>query len=92
MQWLKLCAWIVRDSGFEPHSGLQVKKTVSSSLTRKDSILWGTSVTERYHAQPQTARAPISNPVSGGLCHLIHITILGKLPWPSLANMCTNVA
>ena len=26
-----------------------------------DSILWGTSVTERWHARPQTARALISN-------------------------------
>ena len=49
VQWLKLPTWKVRDRGFKPHSGLQVskKQTGSSSLTRKDSILWQTSVTER---------------------------------------------
>ena len=33
---------LLGDHGFEPHSGLQVskKQNVSSSLTRKDSILW----------------------------------------------------
>ena len=35
VQKLKLPAWIVRDSGFVP------------PLTRKDSVLWGASVTER---------------------------------------------
>ena len=45
MQWLKLPAWKVGDRGFEPHFGLQVskKQNVSSPLTRKNSILWGTS-------------------------------------------------
>ena len=33
-----------------------------------------------------------SNPVSRGQCHLIHITILRRLYWPSLAYMCTTVA
>ena len=49
VQWLKLPAWKVGDRGFEPHSGLQVlkKQNVSSPLTRNDSILWETSVTER---------------------------------------------
>ena len=37
VQWLKLPAWKVGDHGVEPHSGLQV----SSPLTRKDSIFWG---------------------------------------------------
>ena len=31
------------------------------------------------------ARARISNPVSGGQCLLIHLTILRKFSWPSLA-------
>ena len=35
-------------------------------------VLWGASVTERYRARPQTARARISNPVSGGQFHLNH--------------------
>ena len=49
VQWLKLPAWKVGDCGFEPHSGLQVskKQNISSTLTRKDSLLWGDSVTER---------------------------------------------
>ena len=32
------------------------------------------------------------NPVSGGQCHLIHLTILRRFSWPSLAYMCTKVA
>ena len=34
----------------------------------------------------------ISNPVSGGQCHLNHLTILRRFSWPSLAYMCTKVA
>ena len=33
-----------------------------------------------------------SNPVSGGQCHLIYLTILRRFSWPSLAYMCTKVA
>ena len=68
MQCLKLPPWKGGHCGFEPHSGLQVlkKQDVSSPLTRKDSILWGASVTERWRTRPQTARARISNSVSGG--------------------------
>ena len=40
----------------------------------------------------KTARARISNPVSGGQCHLNHLTILRRFSWPSLAYMCTKVA
>ena len=45
VQWLKLPAWEV-----EPHSGLRVSKKQNgfSSLTRKDSLFWETSVTDRY--------------------------------------------
>ena len=41
MQWAKLPAWKVGDSGFEPRSDLQVSNPQkdSSPLTRKDSIL-----------------------------------------------------
>ena len=48
VQWLKLSAWKVGDCGFKL-SGLQasMKQNLSSPLTRKDSILWGASVTER---------------------------------------------
>ena len=60
------------DRKFEPPPGLQVskKQNVSSQLTRNDSIMWGASMTERWRARPQTARARISIPVSGGQCHL----------------------
>ena len=34
----------------------------------------------------------ISNPVSGGQCHLNHLTILRRFSWPNLAYMCTKVA
>ena len=37
-------------------------------------------------------QARISNPVSGGQCHLNHLTILRRFFWPSLAYMCTKVA
>ena len=65
---LKLPAWKVGHRRFEPHPGFQVskKQNVSSPLTQNDSILWGTPVTERWRARPQTARAQICNPVSGG--------------------------
>ena len=39
-----------------------------------------------------SARARISNLVSGGQCHLNHLTILRRFSWPSLAYMCTKVA
>ena len=55
-------------------------------LKGESSILWGAFVIERYRARHQTARARISNPVSGGQCHLIHLTILlRRLSWPGLA-------
>ena len=54
--------------------------------------LWGASVIERYRARHQTATVRISNPVSGGQCNLIHLTILKSLSWHSLASMCTKVA
>ena len=50
------------------------------------------SIVGSLRAQPQTAKARISNPVSGGKCHLIHVTILRRFSWPSLAYMCTKVA
>ena len=47
--WLKLPAWKVSDYGFEPRSANQISKKqhVPYLLIRKDSILWGASVTER---------------------------------------------
>ena len=34
--------------------------------------------------------AQISNPVFGGKCHLIHLTILRRYSWLSLAYMCSK--
>ena len=52
-------AWEIGDRGFKTHSGIQVSKeqNVSSSLTRKDSILRGASISERWPARPQTSSA-----------------------------------
>ena len=49
VEWLKLPTWRMGDRGFEARSGIQVskKQNVSSPLTRKYSILWKASVTER---------------------------------------------
>ena len=87
----------VHKGGLEPDSfhffsGIQVskKQSASSSLTCKYLILCGTSVTED-RARPQTNGAQISNPVSGGQCHLIHLTIRMRFSWPSLAyKLCAQ--
>ena len=63
-----------------------------SPLIRKKIILWGASLTERWRARPQTVSARISNPVSAGQCHLIHLTILRMFSWPSLACICPMVS
>ena len=65
--------------------GLKETKNVSSPSTCESQYCG-----ER--ARPQTARARISNPVSGGQCHLNHLTILRRFSWLSLAYMCTKVA
>ena len=93
VQWLKLPAWKVGGRGLVPRSGIQVSKkpNVSSPFTRKDSILCGASVVEKWSARPQTARARISNPVLEG-SHLIHLTILRRFSLRSLAYRCTKVA
>ena len=90
---LMLPAWKVGDRGFDPRSGIQVskKQNVSSLLTRKDYILWGASVTDKKRTRPRIARARICNLVSGGQCHRIHLTVLKRFSWPSLACMCTKV-
>ena len=68
-----------------------MKQNVSSPLTRKNSILWGASATDRERSLPQTTRARISNHVSGAQCHIIHIIILRRFNWPSSAYMCTQM-
>ena len=92
--WLKLPHWKVGDCVFEPNYGPKVSKKQNvhpPPSIEKIPILWG-AVTERQRARPQTASARVSNPVSGGQRHLIHLTILSKFSWPSLTYMCTNLA
>ena len=65
MQWLKPPAWKVGDRGFEPHSGLQVSKNVTSSLARNDSIMCGTSMAEMAsNRQGPNFESYVSRPVS----------------------------
>ena len=48
------------------------------------------SVAEKYRARPQTARARISNPVSGRAVPSHYLTILSRLSWLSSAYICTK--
>ena len=81
-------AFHARDRGSVPGLGglKETKKMFLSHPRVKVSIVGS------LRARPQTARARISNPVSGGQCHLNHLTILRRFSWPSLAYMCTKVA
>ena len=81
-----------RRSRSEPRSGIQVskKQNVSSPLTF--NIVQSLRDWEVDCAGPQTTRARISYPVSVGQCFLIHLTILRRFSWLSLAYICTNMA
>ena len=86
-QWLKLLAWKVGDRGFEPRPCIQVskKQNVSSLLTAPCSqIQYCGELRRLRRTRPQTARVRISNTVSGGQCHLIHLAILKRFSRPSL--------
>ena len=97
MQWLKLPAWKVGDRRFKPHSGLQAakKRNVSSPLTRKHLNIVGnlhdrevaclTSESKGSNFKSCVWRA-VSSHLCGGQCHLIHLTILKRFSWPSLAQ------
>ena len=50
------------------------------------------SIVESLRDREVACSASDSNPVSGGQCHFIHLTILRRFSWPSLAYMCTKVA
>ena len=71
-------------------SAVWKKQKCFFSIHWSSSVLWGASVTERWRARPQTSRVWISNSVSGGQCHLTHLTILRRLSWPNLACMFTK--
>ena len=51
-------------------------------------ILWGASVTKGKRALPRTARARISDYVSGRQGNLIHLTTLRRFSRPILAYKC----
>ena len=61
------------------------KKHVSSPSPRKTQYC-----DREVVCSASDARARISNPVSGGQCHLTYLTILRRLFLPNLAYMCTK--
>ena len=63
--------------------GLKETKMFLSHPRVKGSIV-GSLRDREIACSFQTARARISNPVSGGQCHLIYLTILRRFFWPSL--------
>ena len=67
------------DKGGGPGAVVKTACLESRKEIRKDSILWGASVTERWCAQPR------------GQCQLIHLPILSRFSWTSLALMYTKV-
>ena len=82
VQWFKPPAWKVRDRGARPplwHSGF-TETNVSSPLTLEDLILWGASV-----RGSELGLEFRSLCMHEGQCHLIHLTILRRFFWPSLA-------
>ena len=66
------------------HGGLKETKMFLRHPRVKVSIVG--SLRDREVAC-STARVRFSNPVSGGQCHLNHLTILRRFSWPSLACM-----
>ena len=71
--------------------GLKVTKIILPHPRVKLSIV-GSLRDREVACSALDRQARISNPVSGGQCHLIHLTILRRFSWPSLAYMCTKVA
>ena len=81
VQWLKRLAWKSEIAGSSPALAFRFQGNkimfLSSSLV-KVQYCGENSVTERWRVRPQTARAQISNPVSGRQCHLINSTIFRR--------------
>ena len=77
-----------------PAVRFQRNKTNSSSLTSKDSILWGAYREVACSASDRQESNLESCDWGGGgeQCHLIHLTILRRFSWPGLACMCTKMA
>ena len=81
VQWLKRLAWKSEIAGSSPALAFRLQRNkimfLSSSLV-KVQYCGENSVTKRWRVWPQTARARISNPVSGRQCHLINRTIFRR--------------
>ena len=71
--------------------GLKETKNVYSTSTC-ESQYWGSLRDREVACSASDRQARISEPVSGGQCHLNHLTILRSFSWPSLAYICTKVA
>ena len=91
LPWLKQPARKVGDCGFETHSDFSMKKMFllrslgkiqycGEALWPKGSVL-----------DIRPSRLEFQIMCLRGQCHLIHLTILGRLSWPSVAYMCTKM-
>ena len=78
-----------RRSQPEPRFGIQVSKQQNVSPPLTFNIV--RSLCDREVVCSASDHQG-SNSVSGGQCLLIHLTILMRFVWPSLAYICTNVA
>ena len=56
----------------------------SDAAVNSDGVKSPSEITDRRPKSP--------GPVSGGQCHLNHLTTLRSFSWPNLAYMCTKVA
>ena len=79
------CIEQLGDRNFEPRSPFKFRRN-KMFLIR--SLVNTKNCGESLWPRVQIVKARISNPVSGGQCHLIHLTILRRFTWPSLAYMC----
>ena len=91
--WLNLSTGKVGERGIESHSGIKFSKsrTFFPPHSRKFYIV-GNLRDRGVASSALDRRAQITNPVSRGQCHLIHLKIIRKFSGPGLAYMCIEVA
>ena len=63
-----------------------------ATLLRSGTPLTRATTLQLRTVTPHANNRHGSNPVSGGQCHIIHLTILKRLSWSSLAYLFTKVA
>ena len=63
----------------------------NNNFTKPGKVVLYPIIIYYYFYRPQKARTRILNHVSGEMCHHIHLTILRRFSWPSLALMYTKV-